>query len=528
MKKLLSIVLSMTTLLTNSFGTSYRASADIPTESTFTRAVESGVSVKVTLPRFTSGAHWDFSKPGFFSSQGKIELLNKELLPDGAFVAVRLRNPQKYRLAKNAFKKMQLNPGENRMSIFVYANKSAWFDVVSKIKKCVKTNKAGVYIPYALVPTSFPQEKKLSLKPVEEGEKKKEFVDAEKFRKLVEEKNGKPLLNEFAESYMRNAIGVLKNPKAGPDPLGILEQGGLNSLNIPDYAFDSQKYYSFVEAKEENQKREKLRKGAEGELIESVGITAEDLMNSETEGVIIAKLTKEEPVQTFRLVVNNSIGEGGQADLLALLLSNQAKVGQTIKDDSSLTFDYTMESDLPNRLSNPRTEEEKAVVQQAQKIIEKTRVKPTLFKTLGNVVDSLTPNCVKNLLASILKVTSFGYYKTPRGQQYVKELQPDSRDVPKPSAKNEVNLNLSSIISPIAQLFGVESHVVMRILLLALVAYLGLPKLEKMFKSGTSWSFVFNSLPYVLLAQLLLPQEVGPIGALKTFGSFIYSQFQTE
>ncbi len=426
MKKLLSIVLSLTTLLTS---LNWHAAATSPAPATI-QPLHPGCSVKVQWSKDTS-LHSNSDRTCFYLDGVMLTLVNPEKVPDGCVVVVRVKHPKLIRKASKLFLKSPENIGENRFSIKVANVKYSWFDILGKI--CSYFKDTGIYIPYVLVPLSMPENKKLNSQMVKEGSKKKSFEDAEKFKKIVEEVNGKPLAQQAAELYEAKLFNILNKKDNKKDILELAKLQGLD-LDVKDDNYDPSNYYTFPEAQIENKKRAEEREKIEAKL-------AEIADGPKQPGDVVCILSKENPVQPIRLVINNNIYDGGQADLLALLLANQATIGQSVVDDSIVTFDYTIESVSKFRLENPVTEEEKAAAKRAYALLEQAKRKPSLFA----ILDKFVPSILKDSLRAILNIVKTGKVNDTELTQQISETKnKESTDTKKTT---DTNQNKASALS---------------------------------------------------------------------------------
>ncbi len=349
-------------------------------KSIFNRPMNLGCSVKYDMPSFSQASNSDENMSVFYSSQGKLTLQNPDALTKNSYVSVNVAQPRKERkwwmlwLGKD-----NVDYGENRFSLRLSDNKAAWWQRQKKTPDGKKNE--GVYVKYALVLTSKDDEKILETPEVKEGQKKKEVLDAEKFRKEVEKYYGKDKVAEFKETYINRLLdGIKSDPNLDPyDPFNVAEAGHLDTLQVALPAMDRNSYYTKKEADEVNKKIREDKSKVLTKLAQKCG---DELI---TEGEV-AKLSQINKEQTFRLIVNNNIGEGGEADKLVLLLSNLAATGQSIEDDSSISFVSYVQSVLPDRFNNPLTEADRSNINRAYEALQAAKYKPDFFKWLKNLL----------------------------------------------------------------------------------------------------------------------------------------------
>ena len=386
-----------------------------PKKSIFNRPLNLGCSVKYDMPSFSQASNSDESMSVFYSSQGKLTLQNPEGLTKNSYVSVNVAQPRQERKWWSGWLyKSNKDYGENRFQLRVSEKKAPWWNIPGRIGTWL-CNK-GVYVKYALVLTSRDDEKILETPEVKEGQKKKEVLDAEKFRKEVEKYYGKDKVTEFKETYINKLLdGIKSDPNLDPyDPFNVAEAGHLDTLQAALPAMDRNSYYTKREADEVNKKIREDKSKVLAKLAQKCG---DELI---TEGEV-AKLSQINKEQTFRLIVNNNIGEGGEADKLVLLLSNLAATGQSIEDDSSVNFVSYVQSVLPDRFNNPLTEKEKGNINRAYEALQAAKYKPGFFKWLWNGIKYLTPDIVKDFLSTVGNVIRYGTRKSPEVLQQLQQ-----------------------------------------------------------------------------------------------------------
>lgn len=371
-------------------------------KSIFNRPMNLGCSVKYDMPSFSQASNSDENMSVFYSTQGKLTLQNPEALTKNSYVSVNVAQPRKERkwwmlwLGKD-----NVDYGENRFQLRVSDDKAQWWHLFKRAWNRICDN--GVYVKYALVLTSKDDEKILETPEVKEGQKKKEVLDAEKFRKEVEKYYGKDKVAEFKETYINKLLdGIKSDPNLDPyDPFNVAEAGHLDTLQAALPAMDRNSYYTKREADEVNKKIREDKSKVLAKLAQKCG---DELI---TDGEV-AKLSPINKEQTFRLIVNNNIGEGGEADKLVLLLSNLAATGQSIEDDSSVNFVSYVQSVLPDRFNNPLTEADKNNINRAYEALQAAKYKPGFFKWLWNGIKYLTPDPIKDFLWWVYDGITFG------------------------------------------------------------------------------------------------------------------------
>lgn len=390
MKKFIATSLAFVMLLA-SLGETTNAA---PKKSIFNRPLNLGCSVKYDMPSFSQASNSDENMNVFYSSQGKLTLQNPEGLAKNSYVSVNVAQPRKERKWWAGFRKVNADLGENSFQLRVSEDKAPWWNIPGRIWNWLW--KPGVFVKYALVLTTRDDEKILETLEVKEGQKKKEVLDAEKFRKEVEKYYGKDKVTEFKETYINKLLdGIKSDPNLDPyDPFNVAESGHLDTLQADLPAMDRNSYYTKREADEVNKKIREDKSKVLAKLAQKCG---DELI---TEGEV-AKLSQINKEQTFRLIVNNNIGEGGEADKLVLLLSNLAATGQSIEDDSSVNFVSYVQSVLPDRFNNPLTEKEKGNINRAYEALQAAKYKPGFFKWLWNVIKYITPDIVKDVFELI-------------------------------------------------------------------------------------------------------------------------------
>lgn len=398
MKKFIATSLAFVMLLT-SLGEITNAAQK---KSIFNRPLNLGCSVKYDMPRFSQASSSDASMSVFYSTQGKLTLQNPEGLTKNSYVSVNVAQPrQERRWWKLWFGKGNVDPGENRFQLRVSDDKVPWWRPLRRLWTWFW--ESGVYVKYALVLTSRDDEKILETPEVKEGQKKKEVLDAEKFRKEVEKYYGKDKVTEFKEAYINKLLdGIKSDPNLDPyDPFNVAEAGHLDTLQAALPSMDKNSYYTKKEADEVNKKIREDKAKVLAKLAQKCG---DELI---TEGEV-AKLSQINKEQTFRLIVNNNIGEGGEADKLVLLLSNLAATGQSINDDSSVNFVSYVQSVLPDRFNNPLTETDRNNIARAYEALQAAKYKPGFFKWLWNGIKHLTPDPIQDLLWRVGNGITFG------------------------------------------------------------------------------------------------------------------------
>ena len=377
MKKFIATSLAFVMLLA-SLGETTNAA---PKKSIFNRPLNLGCSVKYDMPSFSQASNSDESMSVFYSTQGKLTLQNPEGLAKNSYVSVNVALPRQERkwyrwlwLGKD-----NIDYGENSFQLRVSEDKASWWNIPGRIWKWLW--KPGVFVKYALVLTTRDDEKILETPEVKEGQKKKEVLDAEKFRKEVEKYYGKDKVTEFKETYINKLLdGIKSDPNLDPyDPFNVAESGHLDTLQAALPAMDRNSYYTKREADEVNKK---IREDKSKVLAKLAQKSGDELI---TEGEV-AKLSQINKEQTFRLIVNNNIGEGGEADKLVLLLSNLAATGQSINDDSSINFVSYVQSVLPDRFNNPLTETDRNNIARAYEALKAAKYKPGFFKWLKSLL----------------------------------------------------------------------------------------------------------------------------------------------
>ena len=387
MKKFVATSLAFVTLLV-SLGEPTSAATK---KSIFNRPMNLGCSVKYDMPSFSQASNSDENMNVFYSSQGKLTLQNPEGLAKNSYVSVNVAQPRKERKWWAGFRKVNADLGENSFQLRVSEDKAPWWNIPGRIWNWLW--KPGVFVKYALVLTTRDDEKILETPEVKEGQKKKEVLDAEKFRKEVEKYYGKDKVTEFKETYINKLLdGIKSDPNLDPyDPFNVAEAGHLDTLQAALPAMDRSSYYTKREADEVNKKIREDKAKVLAKLAQKCG---DELI---TEGEV-AKLSQINKEQTFRLIVNNNIGEGGEADKLVLLLSNLAATGQSIEDDSSVNFVSYVQSVLPDRFNNPLTEADRNNINRAYEALQAAKYKPGFFKWLWNGIKYLTPDIIKDFI----------------------------------------------------------------------------------------------------------------------------------
>ena len=383
-------------------------------KSIFNRPMNLGCSVKYDMPSFSQASNSDENMNVFYSSQGKLTLQNPEGLAKNSYVSVNVAQPRKERKWWAGFRKVNADLGENSFQLRVSEDKAPWWNIPGRIWNWLW--KPGVFVKYALVLTTRDDEKILETQEVKEGQKKKEVLDAEKFRKEVEKYYGKDKVTEFKETYINKLLdGIKSDPNLDPyDPFNVAEAGHLDTLQAALPAMDRNSYYTKREADEVNKKIREDKSKVLAKLAQKCG---DELI---TEGEV-SKLSQINKEQTFRLIVNNNIGEGGEADKLVLLLSNLAATGQSIEDDSSVNFVSYVQSVLPDRFNNPLTEADRNNINRAYEALQAAKYKPGFFKWLWNGIKYLTPDIVKDFLSTVGNVIRYGSLKSPEVLQQLKQ-----------------------------------------------------------------------------------------------------------
>lgn len=399
MKKFIATSLAFVMLLA-SLGETTNAA---PKKSIFNRPMNLGCSVKYDMPSFSQASNSDESMSVFYSTQGKLTLQNPEGLAKNSYVSVNVAQPRKERKWWAGFRKVNADFGENSFQLRVSEDKAPWWNIPGRIWKWLW--KPGVFVKYALVLTTLDDEKILETPEIKEGQKKKEVLDAEKFRKEVEKYYGKDKVTEFKETYINKLLdGIKSDPNLDPyDPFNVAEAGHLDTLQAALPAMDRNSYYTKREADEVNKKIREDKSKVLAKLAQKCG---DELI---TEGEV-AKLSQINKEQTFRLIVNNNIGEGGEADKLVLLLSNLAATGQSIEDDSSVNFVSYVQSVLPDRFNNPLTEADRNNIARAYEALEAAKYKPGFFKWLWNGIKYITPDCIKDFIWWFCDGITFGAF----------------------------------------------------------------------------------------------------------------------
>ncbi len=372
-------------------------------KSIFNRPLNLGCSVKYDMPSFSQASNSDENMSVFYSTQGKLTLQNPEALTKNSYISVNVAQPRQERRWWRFFRKGNVDEGENRFKLRVSGDKASWWNIPGRIWNWI-WNK-GVYVKYALVLTSKDDEKILETPEVKEGQKKKEVLDAEKFRKEVEKYYGKDKVTEFKETYINKLLdGIKSDPNLDPyDPFNVAEAGHLDTLQAALPAMDRNSYYTKKEADEVNKKIREDKSKVLAKLAQKCG---DELI---TEGEV-AKLSQIDKEQTFRLIVNNNIGDGGEADKLVLLLSNLAATGQSIEDDSSVNFVSYVQSVLPDRFNNPLTEADRNNINRAYEALQAAKYKPGFFKWLWNGIKYITPDIIKDFVWWVGNGITLGAY----------------------------------------------------------------------------------------------------------------------
>ena len=359
----------------------------------FHRPLNLGCNVKYVMPSFSNISRSDDAIGLYYSSQGKIFLQNADSLAKCNYVSVSVAQPRLERKWWKLFlKKGNVDYGENRFSIRVSSHKVSWWRFLERLRDWLWNS--GIYVKYAIVLTTPDEERILETPEVKEGQKKKEVLDSERFRKEVEKQYGKDKLAEFKEAYINKLLSGIKfDPTLDPyDPFNMAETGHINALqeNVP--LIDQNNYYTKKEAAEINKK---IREEKAAVLTKFAQKSGNELI---TEGEV-TRLSSAKKDQTFRLIVNNNIGEGGDADLLTMILAYQSLTGETIVDDSSIRFAPCIQSELPDRFNNPLTETDRRNIERAYKTLCDAKHKPGFFSWLWDTAKYITPDIVKDFFS---------------------------------------------------------------------------------------------------------------------------------
>lgn len=400
-------------------------------KSIFNRPMNLGCSVKYDMPSFSQASNSDENMSVFYSTQGKLTLQNPEGLTKNSYVSVNIAQPRKERKLVKCFwlGKGNVDPGENRFQLRVSDDKAQWWNLIKRAWNwiCEKLGYSnGVYVKYALVLTSKDDEKILETPEVKEGQKKKEVLDAEKFRKEVEKYYGKDKVTEFKETYISKLLdGIKSDPNLDPyDPFNVAEAGHLDTLQAALPAMDRNSYYTKKEADEVNKKIREDKAKVLAKLAQKCG---DELI---TKGEV-AKLSPINKEQTFRLIINNNIGEGGEADKIVLLLSNLVATGQSIEDDSKINFASYVASTLPDRFTNPLTEAERNSVNRAYKTLYDAKRKLGFTEWLLSVLKKIDfTDIIKDLIW-------WKWYKAPEEQQQLAQQTQLAQDQQKVQAERD-------------------------------------------------------------------------------------------
>ena len=414
MKKFIATSLAFVMLLA-SLGETTNAA---PKKSIFNRPLNLGCSVKCDMGSFSQPANFDETMSVFYSTQGKLTLLNPECLTKNSYVSVNVAQPLKERKWWTLWLwQGKVDPRVNSFLLKLSKYKPACWNIPERIfcKICELLGvDKNVCVKCAIVLTTKDEEKILETPEVKEGQKKKEVLDDEKRYEQIEKLNGKDPINAFKERYLEIATKELGNPQLLPDGYNIVQDGHIDSLRVHLQSIDKSKYYTKKEADEENKKIREAKAAVVAKLAQKCG----DELITEGEVARLSQINKE---QTFRLIVNNNIGEGGEADKLVLILSNLAATGQSINDDSSIEFVSYVQSVLPERFNNPLTETDRRNIARAYEALEAAKYKPGFFKWLWNGIKYLTPDIVKDFLSTVGNVIRYGTRKSPEVLQQLQQ-----------------------------------------------------------------------------------------------------------
>ncbi len=325
----------------------------------------------------------------FYSQQYKFKLkdgIEADERLNSAHVVVKVKDHKMKRCWKTFNPKkfgrkiVKVYPEVNRFSIEGPQRKAAWWDIKNRIKYWWRPER--LYINYALVLTSKEDESALEAQEVKLGWKKKEVAEEEELIRNIEENNQEDQvvqLNVFKKEYIRKVNDGLIAENADPyDPYDIATQGRIDSLKHLS-PVDMDLYYNRQEVEEIN---EKIMENKQKIIRRLSDISGQELITS---GKVV-ELSRNNPEQTYRLVINNNIGPKGSKEAFKLAYVNsKLERPLTLKDGGQLIFDSSRVCDLPGKLQEAIEEEEKddgvAKMIKDVKTIEDT---PTFLNSLYN------------------------------------------------------------------------------------------------------------------------------------------------
>ena len=264
----------------------------------------------------------DSDQKVFFSSKGSVVLEGTDNWMRNGYISVRIKKPKLKRsfnlLHPTTFcKKVPVNANVNRFYIEGPKLGAPFWHPIKKLKYW--WNPQHIKINYGLALTDKNDERVYSLPKLSMGMKTKAQLDKEKLNAAIETHNPRQKKAKTEHSFKLYDKFLLDSKKE-------------------DLA-----YYTDEEAKKVNAENEKKREEFRNKL---ASLNKEDML---IEGEI-ARLTPDNPVCNFRLVINNN--EELNADRLALLLSAQQDVGLCFKDDSELDLEFVYVYPLPDRLKS--------------------------------------------------------------------------------------------------------------------------------------------------------------------------------
>ncbi len=261
----------------------------------------------------------DLDQRVFFSSKGSVMLKDTDNWIKNGYISVRIKKP-KLKRSFNLFhpttfcKKVPVNADVNRFYIQGPKLRAPFWHPIKKLKYW--WNPQYITINYGLALTDKDDEKIYSLPKLDMGMKTKAQEDEERLDKAIESHN--PQQKAKVKGSFRMYDTFLLNSEK-----------------------KNAKYYTAEAAKKENVENEKKREEFRRKL---ANLNKEEML---IEGEI-ARLTPDNPVCNFRLVINNN--EGLNADRMALLLSAQQDAELCFEDNSKLDLEFVYVYPLPDRL----------------------------------------------------------------------------------------------------------------------------------------------------------------------------------